>query len=186
MRSATEYLIAIRQAEHALKAGNCAPTFSIAGPARRRGRVGNAAQPRPAAPYLLHRSWVPGVQSGLAGVRAPPAFGRGAGGVSRERLAADTRRGRKSPRVIEAGFSDSLGPTRPDCPAVRRSLVHSRAPPRHPQEERHRPAIPQRRRGHRDQFCRLSKVLSGGGEKELVVSTARASQPEPVEAQYAL
>jgi hypothetical protein len=37
MRSATEYLIAARQAERALKAGNCAPPF--AGPARRRVRV---------------------------------------------------------------------------------------------------------------------------------------------------
>lgn len=29
MRSATEYLIATRQAEHALKAGNCAPAFRL-------------------------------------------------------------------------------------------------------------------------------------------------------------
>jgi len=80
----------------------------------------NAAQAQPAAPYLLHRLVVPGAQSGLAGVRVPPAVGRGAGGVSREHLAADGRRERKSPRAVEAGFSDSLGPTRPDCPAVRR------------------------------------------------------------------
>ncbi len=29
MRSATEFLIATRQAERALKAGNCAPTFRL-------------------------------------------------------------------------------------------------------------------------------------------------------------
>jgi hypothetical protein len=38
----------------------------------------------------------------------------------------------------------------------------------------------------RDQFCQLSKVLSGGGEQELVASAARTSQPEPIEAQDAL
>jgi len=66
---------------------------------------------------------------GLAGVRVPPAVGRGAGGggVSREHLAADGRRERKSPRAVKAGFSNSLGPRRPDCPAVRRALVHSGA-----------------------------------------------------------
>ena len=63
---------------------------------------------------------------GLAGVRVPPAAGRGAG-VCREHLAADGRRERKSPRAVKAGFSNSLGPRRPDCPAVRRALVHSGA-----------------------------------------------------------
>jgi hypothetical protein len=67
MRSATEYLIATRQAERALKAGNCAPPFDC-GATARRGRVENAAQAPPAAPYLLHRLVVPGVQPGLAGV----------------------------------------------------------------------------------------------------------------------
>src|SRR5262245_26421265 len=53
--------------------------LSIAGPARRRGRVGNTAQARTAAPYFLHRLVVPGMQPRLAGVRVPPAvfpFGR--------------------------------------------------------------------------------------------------------------
>src|SRR5258707_8164692 len=127
MRSATEYLIATRRAERALKAGNWAPSFRLRDRHGVEVAVGNAAQARPAAPYLLHRRVVPGVQPGLAGVRIPPAVGRGAGGVSREHLAADGRRERKSPRAFEAGFSDSLGPRRPDCPAVRRALVHSGA-----------------------------------------------------------
>jgi hypothetical protein len=37
--------------------------------------------------------------------------------------------------------------------------------------------------GRRDQLCQSSEVLGGGGEKELVVSAVRASQPEPVQAQ---
>ena len=40
--------------------------------------------------------------------------------------------------------------------------------------------------GRRDQLCQLSKVLDGGSEEELVLSTKRTSQPEPVEAQDAL
>jgi hypothetical protein len=40
--------------------------------------------------------------------------------------------------------------------------------------------------GQRDQLCQLSEVLGGGGEEELVVSTARPSQPKPIEAENAL
>jgi hypothetical protein len=40
--------------------------------------------------------------------------------------------------------------------------------------------------GQRDQSCHLSEVLDLGSEKELVLSTGRASQPEPVQAQDAL
>ncbi len=38
----------------------------------------------------------------------------------------------------------------------------------------------------RNQLYQLSKVQSSGGEQELVVNTARASQTKPVEAQDAL
>jgi hypothetical protein len=38
----------------------------------------------------------------------------------------------------------------------------------------------------RDQPCHLSEVLDCGSEEELVLSTRRTSQPEPVEAQDAL
>jgi len=40
--------------------------------------------------------------------------------------------------------------------------------------------------GQRDQLCQLSEVLDGGSEQELVLSTKRTSQPEPIEAQDAL
>ena len=40
--------------------------------------------------------------------------------------------------------------------------------------------------GQRDQLCQLSEVLGGGSQQELVLSTKRTSQPEPVEAQDAL
>ena len=40
--------------------------------------------------------------------------------------------------------------------------------------------------GNWDQLCELSEVLSRGSEEELVLSTRRTSQPEPVEAQDAL
>ena len=33
--------------------------------------------------------------------------------------------------------------------------------------------------GQRDQLCQLSEVLDCSSEKELVLSTGRASQPEP-------
>lgn len=56
--------------------------LSIAGPALPRGRVGNAAQTQPAVPYLLYWRGVPGVRPRLAGVRVPPAIGRGASLVS--------------------------------------------------------------------------------------------------------
>jgi hypothetical protein len=38
----------------------------------------------------------------------------------------------------------------------------------------------------RDQLCQLSEVLNGGSEKELVMSTGRALQSEPIDAQNAL
>jgi hypothetical protein len=73
MRSATQYLIATRQAERALKAGgDCAPSFRLRTSAA-------SAQAWPAAPYLLNRLVLPGMQPRLAGVRVPPAVGRGAG-----------------------------------------------------------------------------------------------------------
>ena len=40
--------------------------------------------------------------------------------------------------------------------------------------------------GQWDQLCQLSEVLDCGSEEELVLSTGRTSQPEPIEAQDAL
>jgi hypothetical protein len=40
--------------------------------------------------------------------------------------------------------------------------------------------------GQRDQLCQLSEVLDRGSEEELVLSTGRTAQPEPVDAQDAL
>jgi hypothetical protein len=126
--------------------GQLRAVLSIAGPARRRGRVGNAAQARLAAPYLLLRLVAPGVQSDLQAFESlrPSIEARGASLVS---ISQQTVTENAKVHVqIEAGFSDSLGPRRVDCPAVRRALAHSGAPPRHPLEERDRPATPQRRR----------------------------------------
>src|SRR5215475_13266144 len=82
MRSATEYVIPTRQAERALKAGNCTPSFRLRD--QRGVEVASETLPRawPAAPYLLHQLVLPGMQPGLAGVPVPPAVGRGAGGAS--------------------------------------------------------------------------------------------------------
>jgi hypothetical protein len=145
MRSATEYLIATRQAERALKAGNCASTFRL----RDNRGVEVASETllshRPLLLTFYTGSWCPACSRDLQAFESlrPSIEARGAS----EHLAADDHRERRSPRAIEAGISDPLGPRRPACPAVRRALAHSRAPPRHPQEERHRPATPQRRSG---------------------------------------
>jgi hypothetical protein len=118
MRSATEYLIATRQAERALKAGNCAPTFRLRDHRGVEITSETLLRHRPLLLTFYTGFVVPGVQPGLAGVRVPPAVNRGA-------------------RASLVSISQ-----RPACPAVRRALAHSRAPPRHPQEERHRPATP--------------------------------------------
>jgi hypothetical protein len=80
MRSATEYLIATRQAERALKAGNCAPTFRLRD--QRGVEVASETLLRhgPVAPHHLHRLVLPGTQAGLAAFESlrPSVEARGA------------------------------------------------------------------------------------------------------------
>lgn len=90
--------------------------LSIAGPALPRGRVGNAAQTQPAVPYLLYWRGVPGVRPRLAGVRVPPAIGRGASLVSAsQQTVAENAKTRAH---LKPAFTIYLGPRRPDCTAV--------------------------------------------------------------------
>jgi hypothetical protein len=75
MRSATEYLIASRQAERALKAGNCAPFFRL----RDQRGVEVASEM-----LLRHGFYSPGVQSDLQAFESlrPSIEARGASLVS--------------------------------------------------------------------------------------------------------
>jgi hypothetical protein len=129
MRSATEYLIAARRAARALKAGNCAPSFRLRD--QRGVEVASETLLRH-GPLLLTfytGSWCPAWSRDLQAFESlrPSVEARGASlvGISQQTVA-------ESAKVhVEAGISDSFGSRRPDCPAVRRALVHSGAPPTH-------------------------------------------------------
>jgi hypothetical protein len=75
IRSATEYLIATRQAERALKAGSSAPSLRL----RDQRGVAIACETLLRHGPLLLTFYtgfmVPGTQPGLAGVRVPPDVG---------------------------------------------------------------------------------------------------------------
>ncbi|WP_249147120.1 redoxin domain-containing protein [Bradyrhizobium japonicum] len=117
MRSATEYLIATRQAERALKAGNCAPSF----------RLRDQHGPEVASETLLRHSplfftfytdaWCPACdRDSQAFESLPPSVkARGASLVS---ASQQTVAENAKARAFEAGFYDYLGPRRPDCTAV--------------------------------------------------------------------
>jgi peroxiredoxin len=185
MRSATEYLIATQQAERALKAGNCGHPFDCGTSAASRSRRKTLLGHGPLLLTFYTGSWCPACSRDLQAFDSlrPSVEARGASLVSiSQQTAAENAKARARLKLGFPILSDRRGRiaqlfgVRWCIPELLRDI--------HRKSGIDLPLL----NGGVDIGISFAgfRVLSGGGEKELVVSTARASQPEPVEAQYAL
>ena len=145
MRGATEYLIATGQAERALKAGTCAPSFRLRDQLGIEVALETLLKPGPLILTFYSGSWCPACGCDLQAFESPPAVGRDAGRVAREQTPQQTiEENAKAHTQLKLGFPILSRPRRPNCRAVRRALAHSGDPPGSPHEERHRPPASQR------------------------------------------